>query len=208
MVLKVETDFLMNTVAAVRNTNVCVLFFSLPAVPVSYFFFLIPFPIWLALNVANYPFLLKFVSVPPSFFYHLLLPSLLFPAAPVYRSIFSHVILSPIFLTVCSPPLPPASHLLYLSLAGWLIHFIVCSPQVYPRKSTPAVDGLCVGVPAAEVSQTLLNHTSAFPSSVCLFLSILKDFHAFTHLITNLPATPLWEEFCVACENNIWIRIE
>lgn len=49
--------------------------------------------------------------------------------------------------------LPPA-----FSLAARLIHFIVCSLQVYPRKSTPAVDRLCVGIPAAEVSQMLLNH--------------------------------------------------
>lgn len=50
--------------------------------------------------------------------------------------------------------LPPA-----FSLAARLIHCIVCSLQVYPRKSTPAVDRLCVGVPAAEVSQMLLDHT-------------------------------------------------
>lgn len=97
------------------------------------------------------------------------LPPLLFPPAPrshlspaalVYRSIFSHAILCAIFHTVCSSP-----RLLPLLL----IPLIVCSSQVYPRKSTPAVDRLCVGVPAAEVSH---NHTGAFSSSETLLISL------------------------------------
>ncbi|KAF7668709.1 hypothetical protein LDENG_00293370 [Lucifuga dentata] len=58
------------------------------------------------------------------------------------------------FLTVPHLLFPAISLSLSLSLSlmlvGWLIHFIVRSLQVYSRKSTPAVDRLCVGIPAAE----------------------------------------------------------
>ncbi|TNN85161.1 ATP-binding cassette sub-family A member 1 [Liparis tanakae] len=52
----------------------------------------------------------------------------------------------------CRPSLLPTHSfpLPSLPLARRLIHFIVGSLQVYSRKSAPAVDGLCVGVPAAE----------------------------------------------------------
>lgn len=139
------------------------------------FFFLVPFSHLARSKCCKLALLVKMcflhlLSLSLLLFLHLLLSALLFPAALVYRSIYSHAILSAIFLTVCSPPLPchPPSLPLSLSvsptLAGWLIHFIVCSPQVYPRKSTPAVDRLCVGVPAAEVSQMLLNNASTFSS--------------------------------------------
>lgn len=169
VLLKVETDFLMNTVTAVRNTNAHALFSS-PPVQVSNFFFFNTFSHLARSDCCKLSPLVKISFLhlrPPSFFFHLLLPSLLFPAALAYRFIFSHAIVPAIFLAVCSPS-SSASRLLslFLSLspAAWLIHFIVCSLQVYPRKSTPAVDRLCVGVPAAEVSQMLLNHTSAFSS--------------------------------------------
>lgn len=118
---------------------------------------------------------LHFLRLSLSFFFHLPPSSCLFPAALVYRSIFSHAVLSAIFHTACSPtlPLPPllfTSLSLSLPLVGWLIHFIVCSLQVYPRKSTPAVDRLCVGVPAAEVSQMPLNHTGNILKSHLLTL--------------------------------------
>lgn len=81
-------------------------------------------------------------------------------------------------------PLP-----LFLSFSGWLIHFIVHSLQVYPRKSAPAVDRLCVGVPAAEVSQMLLNHTSSFSRHVKTF------FHIYTFdYFWNSPATSIWKK--------------
>lgn len=97
------------------------------------------------------------------------LPHLLPPAAMVCRSIFSPVILSPIFHAVCTPH-PPANSP-PPALAGCLIHVFVCSPQVYPRKSAPAVDRLCVGVPAAEVSQNAAELRGVFSDIVfsCLF---------------------------------------
>lgn len=159
------------------------------------FFFLVPFSHLARSKCCKLALLVKMcflhlLSLSLLLFLHLLLSALLFPAALVYRSIYSHAILSAIFLTVCSPPLPchPPSLPLSLSvsptLAGWLIHFIVCSPQVYPRKSTPAVDRLCVGVPAAEVSQMLLNNASTFfKPIVSLLPSILEELLAFHHLV-------------------------
>lgn len=73
-----------------------------------------------------------------------------------------------------SPPVPSACFPLCLSPAGCLIHFIVSSLQVYPRRSTPAVDRLCVGVPAAEVSH------AAAQSPRKLAVSVLKDIRAST----------------------------
>lgn len=65
--------------------------------------------------------------------------------------------LQPCRQTLSSPPLPPSLLLFFPhtpSPTDRLIHFIVCrSLQVYPRRSVPAVDRLCVGVPAAEVSR-------------------------------------------------------
>lgn len=74
VVLKVKTDLLMNAVTAATNTHFYVL--SLSPLRKCLTFFLIAFPIWLTLNVANYPFLLKFVSFA---FSHTL--SLFFPPA-------------------------------------------------------------------------------------------------------------------------------
>jgi len=76
-----------------------------------------------------------------------------------------------------------------LSLARWLIHFIVGSLQVYSRKSTPAVNGLCVGVPAAEVSQMLPNHTCTSSSRDSVWFCLCSS-------------------FAVAREYNIWIQID
>lgn len=113
----------------------------------------------------NYPLYLKCVSLtftnslslfllpassPSPFFFLLLLWSI------ALYSLMPSTVLSPSQSAPHCPP-PPA-----FSLAGWLIHCIVCSLQVYPGKSTPAVDQLCVGVPASEVSQMLQNYTSNF----------------------------------------------
>lgn len=165
MVLKVETDFLMNAVTAFTNTNALLLL--LPVLVSTFFIYI---PIWQALNVSNDLFLLKFVSLtfPSPFstcFFHLTSFLLLWSIAPYF------LMPSPLLSFSLSAPHPTlpcllCSFLLFLSLslAGGLIHFIVCSLQVYPRKKTPAVDRLCVGVPAAEVSQMLLNPTSPFSS--------------------------------------------
>lgn len=159
-----ETDFLVNAVTAFTNTNALLL------LPILVSTFFIHIPIWLALNVANYPFLLKFVS--PTFpspfstcFFHLTPSLLLWSIAPYFLMPSSVLSFS---LSAPHPTLPCllCSFLLFLSLslAGWLIHVIVCSLQVYPRKKTPAVDRLCVGIPAAEVSQMPQNPTSPFSS--------------------------------------------
>lgn len=135
-------------------------------------FFLIAFPIWLTLNVANYPFLLKFVSfmfslslslalISSSLFSHLLLPSHFLPAAPAYRSIFSHAILSAIFLTVCFPP-SLASRLpsFFLSLSScWLVDSFYCLlPAGIPSEEHPCCGpamcgrSCCRGEPDTAVS--------------------------------------------------------
>lgn len=128
VVLKVETVFLMNTVTAAKNTNAHV-----PHPPCASVFW-IPLPIWPALNVANDPFLLRFVSFTfslpplPTYFF----ASLLFPAALLYRFIFSHAI----FLSSCCPAFP-ASCLLSLCfwLAGWFI--LLSAPCRYTLGRAP-----------------------------------------------------------------------
>lgn len=142
VVLKVKTDLLMNAVTAATNTHFYVL--SLSPLRKCLTFFLIAFPIWLTLNVANYPFLLKFVSFAfshtLSLFFHLLLPSHFLPAALAYRSIFSHAILFAIFLTVCFPHshcLPP-SRLLSLLSSCWLVDSFYCLlPAGIPSEEHP-----------------------------------------------------------------------
>lgn len=150
----------MNTVTAVTNTNVAS---SLPPSCASVSFFLKIFSHLARSKCCKLSPLVQMClphslclsfSLPVS---HLPPPSHLFPAALFYHFIFSLLPTPLLSFSLSGPNLFHASCMLTLSLAGWLIHRIVCSPQVYPRKSTPAVDRLCVGVPAAEVSQMPLH---------------------------------------------------
>lgn len=142
MVLKVKTDLLMNAVTAATNTHFYVL--SLSPLRKCLTFFLIAFPIWLTLNVANYPFLLKFVSFA---FSHTL--SLFFPPAssislpPCCSGLSLHIFsCHPLcYLSHCllpTLPLPPAFSLLSLLSSCWLVDSFYCLlPAGIPSEEHP-----------------------------------------------------------------------
>uniref|UniRef100_A0A669C2U1 ABC transporter domain-containing protein n=1 Tax=Oreochromis niloticus TaxID=8128 RepID=A0A669C2U1_ORENI len=79
--------------------------------------------------------------------------------------------------------------------------------KVYPRKSTPAVDRLCVGVPAAEVSQMLLYHTSAFSSRLsvtqclCFFPSIRTEMRSVHQNMGYCPQFDALDELLTGREH-------
>lgn len=133
---------------------------------------------------------------------HLPPPSHLFPAALFYHFIFSLLPTPLLSFSLSGPNLFHASCMLTLSLAGWLIHRIVCSPQVYPRKSTPAVDRLCVGVPAAEVSQMPLHLWNTSATVCARGLSCINTFDYFLEFISNILG------LSSGSENNICIQNE
>lgn len=122
VVQKVETDFLMNTVTAVTNTNVHVLFFS-PLCKCLTFFFFNTFSHLARSKCCKWSLLVKmcflhFLS--PSFIFHL--PSSI-SSLPCCSSLSLHIYSC--YLSHCLPPPFPASCLLSfflsLSLAGWFI---------------------------------------------------------------------------------------
>lgn len=128
MVLKEETDFLMNTVTAVRNTNVHTLCF-LPTVQVLTFFFNTFSHLALS-KCCKLSLLIQicFLHFLPSFFFtcffHLSSSSLLlWSIAPYFLMLFS-----PVFLTVSSPlsPCLPPSLPLSLPIFGWLVDSFYC----------------------------------------------------------------------------------
>uniref|UniRef100_A0AAX7VTC9 ABC transporter domain-containing protein n=1 Tax=Astatotilapia calliptera TaxID=8154 RepID=A0AAX7VTC9_ASTCA len=81
--------------------------------------------------------------------------------------------------------------------------------KVYPRKSTPAVDRLCVGVPAAEVSQMLLYHTSTFSSRLntkvtqrlCFFRSIRTEMRSVHQNMGYCPQFDALDELLTGREH-------
>lgn len=115
----------MNTVAAVRNTNVCVLFFSLPAVQVSYFFFVIPFSHLAGSKCCKLSLLVKICLCPSLVF---LSPASSISTVPCCSGLSLHIFscnpltyLSHCLLPTPSPRLPPP-----LPFPGWLVDSFYC----------------------------------------------------------------------------------
>lgn len=200
MLLWAETDLLMNTDAAVRNTDVGVLFFTPPLC--DFPTFLIPFPIWLPLNVVNWS-PVKICLCPSSFFiacsFRLDSSLLLRPIPP-----FILVESSPPSFSLSPPHLPPS-----LSFSDSLVDSFYCLLSAGIRSEESSCCGqamcgrtCCRGEPKAAKSHEQLFKLwcICFPSRTFMHLHIwwliyrLQPFHRNldTSWIINTHFTKVW----------------
>lgn len=180
----------MNIVTAVTNTNV-LLFSPLCKCLTSFFttFYHLAGSKCCKLSLLDHFFSFTFsVSLPPSFstcFFHLYSSPLLWPIAP-YFVILSSVLSSS--LSAPYPSLPPASS---PSFSGWLVDSFYCLlpagllSEEHPCRGQAMCGSTCRrGEPNAAES-----HKHLYNPIVCLLLSMLDDFLAFTHFITFFKFT-------------------
>lgn len=96
---------------------------------------------------------------------------------------FSHDLLFPPSLSLFSPTLPVSDR------PTDSFHCLL-SLQVYPRRSVPAVDRLCVGVPAAEVSCAAAQ-SHKLPPGLAQMTALLMPFT--THTDETASLLRLWQ---------------